>query len=87
MQEPPINTAIKKLITQKTDDLPYPTIVTITRVYNDKHADAETSYGIIPYIRTLAPCRVGTEALLIFLNGNREDMVLLPDLHDLIQED
>ena len=86
MNEPPINTSIKNIATQEISKIPTPTTVTITKTYQDGHADAETTYGVIPYIKTIAPCNTGDEAILQPLNGDQNNLILIPNLHNVLNE-
>ena len=80
-----LNETVRVIATDEINKIPYPTTATITKVYDDGHADCKTKiYGDLIYIKTLAPCNTGAEAILIFLNNSYDDKILIPNIHDII---
>ena len=87
-EEPKItlNETVRVIATDEIQKLPYPTQATITKVYEDGHCDCKTKiYGDLTYVKTIAPCNTGAEAILIFLNNSYDDKILIPNIHDIIQ--
>ena len=81
-----LNETVRVIATDEIQKLPVPTTATITKVYDDGHADAKTKiYGDLTYVKTIAPCNTGAEAILIFLNNSYDDKILIPNIHDIIQ--
>ena len=80
-----LNETVRVIATDEINKIPYPTTATITKVYDDGHADCKTKmYGDLIYVKTIAPCNTGAEAILIFLNNGYDDKVLIPNIHDII---
>lgn len=63
-----INKQIEILVNDKIErDIAYPTIVEITKVYNDGCVDCKNeSYGELKHIRTIISHNIGDITLLVF---------------------
>ena len=56
----------------------YPTIVTITRVYNDGYCDVKNEdYGELRYIRSIIGHNVGDTTLLIFADNDYGKRIII----------
>lgn len=80
-----LNETVRVIAIDEINKIPYPTTATITKVYDDGHCDCKTKiYGDLTYVKTIAPCNTGAEAILLFLNNSYDDKVLIPNIHDII---
>lgn len=63
-----INKQIEILVDDKIErDIAYPTIVEITKVYNDGYVDCKNDeYGELKYIPTIVSHNIGDKTLLVF---------------------
>ena len=73
-----INDAIQTQIDHTINTQPYPTLATITHVYQNGYADIETEqYGTIEYVQCIGKATTDNPAILIFLNNNYEKPIII----------
>jgi len=73
-----INKQIEILVKSELDKLAYPTIVTITKVYNDGYVDVENdTYGKLKYIPTITSHIVGDTTVLIFCDNSYSERIVI----------
>lgn len=70
----PIEVVVKDELTK----LAYPTIVTVTRVYNDGYCDVKNEdYGELRHIRSITNHNVGDTTLLVFADNDYSKRIII----------
>lgn len=73
-----ITTPIEAIVKDELTKLAYPTIVTVTKVYNDGYVDVKNeSYGELKYIRTIVTHNVGDTTVLIFCDNSYSERIVI----------
>ena len=74
-----INQQVEIIIEDKLKrDICYPTIVEVTRVYNDGYVDCKNDdYGELRKVKSITEHTVGDETLLVFANNNYNDKIVI----------
>lgn len=74
-----INKQIEILVDNKLErDITYPTIMEITKVYNDGHVDCKNEdYGELKHIKTITTHNIGDTTLLVFADNDYSKRIII----------
>ena len=69
---------IEVLVKSELNKLAYPTIVEITKVYNDGYCDVESeSFGTLRYIYSITEHEINDKTLLIFADNDFNQRIVI----------
>lgn len=68
--KPTISGEIDIQISHLIQQIPSPTLCTITKIYSDDHVDVETSIGIMKYVPLIGYTKTGATGILIFIDND-----------------
>lgn len=73
-----INQQVEIIIDDKLKRIAYPTLVEITRVYNDGYVDCKNEdYGELRYIQSITSHNVGDTTVLIFTDNDYGKRIII----------
>lgn len=73
-----ITQPIEAIVDDKLKRIAYPTLVEITRVYNDGYVDCKNEdYGELRYIRSITSHNVGDTTLLVFADNDYSKRIII----------
>lgn len=74
-----INKQIEILVDNKLErDITYPTIMEITKVYNDGYVDCKNEdYGELKHIKTITTHNIGDTTLLVFADNDYSKRIII----------
>lgn len=73
-----ITKPIEVLVKSELDKLPYPTIVIVTKIYNDDYVDVESeSFGTLRHIYSITEHEINDKTLLIFADNDFNQRIVI----------
>lgn len=72
-----INYQIQRIARDEIQQIAFPTIVTVTKVYNDGDVDVEGDFGLLRKIYSITEHEIGDKTLLVFGNGNYNNRIVI----------
>ena len=72
-----LNYQIQRIVRDEIQQIAYPTIVTITKVYDDGNVDVEGGFGLLRKIYSITEHEVGDKTLLVFGDGNYDNRIVI----------
>lgn len=73
-----ITSPIETIIKDEISKIAFPTIVTVTKIYNDDYVDVENdSFGTLRHIYSITDHEVGDKTVLIFCDGDYNKEVII----------
>lgn len=72
-----INDQIQRIVRDEIAQIAFPTIITITKVYNDGCVDVEGDFGSLRHIYSITEHDVNDKSLLIFSDGDFNNRIVI----------
>ena len=72
-----LNFQIERIVRDEISKIAFPTIVTISKIYNDGYVDVEGDYGLLHHIYSITTHEVGDKTLLVFADGDFNNMIIV----------
>lgn len=72
-----LNKEISRIAKDEIQQIAFPTIVTITKVYDNGDVDVEGGFGLLRKIYSISEHEVGDKTLLVFGDGNYDNMIVI----------
>ena len=80
-----INDEITDIVSYEIKNIPFPTECTITKIYEDNHADIESAvYGSLSYVELFGLSEIGDKGILLFLNNELSSPVVVTGVNNSI---
>lgn len=72
-----LNFQIERIARNEISKIAFPTIVTISKIYNDGYVDIEGDFGLLRHIYSITDHEIGDKTLLIFAEGNFNNPIII----------
>ena len=72
-----INRQIQRIVQDEIQQIAFPTIVTITKIYSDGYVDVEGDLGLLRHINSVLEHEVGDKTILIFANNDFKNTIVI----------
>lgn len=72
-----LNDEIQRIVKDEINQIAFPTIVTITKIYADGYVDVEGNLGSLRHIYTITEHDVGDKTILIFADGDFNNQIVI----------
>lgn len=72
-----ITTPIEAIVKDEISKIAFPTIVTITKVYNDNFVDIQSDFGVLRHIRSINQHNIGNITILVFAENDYNKPIVL----------
>ena len=72
-----LNDEIQRIVRDEIQQIAFPTIVTITKIYADDYVDVEGSLGSLRHIYSITEHNVGDKTILIFADEDYNNQIVI----------
>ena len=72
-----LNYQIQRIVRDEIAQIAFPTIVTITKVWDDGYVNVDGDLGLLHHIYSITEHDVGDKSLLIFTDGDFNNRIVI----------
>ena len=72
-----LNDEIQKIVNDEINQIAFPTIVTITKIYSDGYVDVEGDWGLLRHIYSITEHDINDKTLLVFADGDFNKRIVI----------
>ena len=72
-----LNDEIQRIVRDEIQQIAFPTIVTITKIYNDGYVDVDGDYGLLRHIYSITEHDVNDKTLLVFADNDFNNRIVI----------
>ena len=72
-----LNYQIQRIVRDEIQQIAFPTIVIVTKVYSDGYVDIEGDFGLLRKIYSITEHEIGDKTLLVFGDGNYDNRIVI----------